>query len=78
MHTHDSEEIFVVLRGKGTAIIGDRTVKFEAPCTLIAPAGVPHQFINTGKIPTDSIVIVGIDSAIYDSKGKLMKLPWRK
>ena len=77
VHSHDCEEIFVILRGKGQVVIGGETFDFEAPCTLIAPANVQHQFINTGDVPTDAIVIVGIDSKIYAKDGKLMILPWR-
>lgn len=77
-HSHESEEVFIFLKGKGKAVIGDKEFTFEAPATVIAPAGVPHQFFNTGEVPTDAIVVVGIDSAIYDKEGNAMQLPWRK
>jgi len=77
-HRHGTEEVFVFLKGKGKAIIGGATFEFTAPATVIAPAGVDHQFINTGDTPTDAIVVVGIDSMIYDQSGKEMNLPWRK
>lgn len=77
VHSHDSEEIFVMLRGKGQLIIGGEPYDFEAPCTLIAPAKVQHQFINTGDVPTDAIVIVGIDSKIYAEDGETIVFPWR-
>lgn len=78
VHSHDSEEIFVILSGKGQVIIGGETFDFEAPCTLIAPANVQHQFINTGDVPTDAIVIVGIDSKIYAEDGERLEFPWRR
>ena len=78
LHSHDSEETFVVLRGEGIAKIGDETLKFKAPCTIIAPAGVPHQVINTGKVATESIVIVRIDSKIKTASNKVLDLPWRQ
>ncbi len=77
-HTHDTEEVFIFLAGQGRAQIGDRTFQFSAPATVIAPAGVPHQFENTGDTPTDAIVVVGIDSDIYDESGAKMHLPWRR
>lgn len=77
-HTHDSEEVFVFLRGKGRAVIGDETIEFEAPCTLVAPANVPHQYWNTGDVESDAIVIIGIGSKIWNEKGELMDLPWRQ
>ncbi len=77
-HRHDSEEVFVFLRGKGRAVIGDEEIEFEAPCTLVAPAGVSHQYWNTGDVETDAIVIIGIGSKIWNQDGELMDLPWRR
>lgn len=76
-HTHQSEEVLVILRGKGQARIGDQVIEFEAPATLIAPAGMQHQIINTGTEPTDAFVVVGIGSTIWTPEGKAMDLPWR-
>lgn len=78
VHVHDTEEIFVLLRGKGKLLVGDREIAFEAPATVIAPAHVPHQLVNTGEIATDQIVVVGIGSEIKNEHGKVMELPWRK
>lgn len=77
-HRHSSEEVFVFLRGKGRAVIGDEEIEFEAPCTLVAPKDVPHQYWNTGDVTTDAIVIIGIGSKIWNQDGELMNLPWRK
>lgn len=77
LHTHESEEIFVFLKGRGRARIGDQTVEFTAPATVIAPAGVPHQFFNTGEEPTDAIVVVRPGSQITNAEGAPMDLPWR-
>lgn len=77
-HTHDSEETFVFLSGEGVIKYGDKTVSFKAPCTVIAPGGIPHQVINTGKVATEQIVIVSVGSKIKSVKtGKELKLPWR-
>jgi mannose-6-phosphate isomerase-like protein (cupin superfamily) len=78
LHRHESEEIFVFLRGKGRAEIGGQAVEFSAPATVIAPAGVPHQFFNTGSEPTDAIVVVRLHSTIEDAQGNPMQLPWRR
>ena len=76
-HTHDTEEIFVFIRGQGKVIIDEKETHFKAPCTIICPANVQHQFFNTGKEPTDSIVIMGLHSEITNNDGKAMELPWR-
>jgi len=78
LHTHETEEVFIVLRGKGEMQVGDEIIEFEAPATVIAPAGIAHQLRNTGDVPTDQIVVVGIDSEIHGPDGKLMQLPWRQ
>ncbi|OGN65518.1 MAG: hypothetical protein A3E80_06435 [Chlamydiae bacterium RIFCSPHIGHO2_12_FULL_49_9] len=76
-HVHESEEVFIVLKGKIRAIVGDQEIDCEAPATLICPANVPHQLINIGDEPTDQILVLGIDSKISDANGQEMKLPWR-
>ncbi len=49
MHYHPYEEVFITLEGKATFTIGDETVEKEAGQIVIAPANVPHKFVNTGK-----------------------------
>ena len=78
LHSHESEEIFVIFKGEGEVLIGDETIKFKAPAVLIAPANLKHQFKNTGEEPTAHIVIIRANSKIYDAKQNLLSLPWRK
>ncbi|MCB1148569.1 MAG: cupin domain-containing protein [Chlamydiia bacterium] len=78
LHCHDTEEIMIYLEGKGKAWTAEGEVEFEAPCTLILPAGVPHQIFNTGEAPTDAVVILGLHSHIVNDQGKEMPLPWRR
>ncbi|MBS0652500.1 MAG: cupin domain-containing protein [Verrucomicrobia bacterium] len=77
-HTHETEEIFIFLKGKGRVLIGDQEFFFEAPCTVICPPGIEHQFFNAGDEPTDAIVILGSKSQIVDANQQEMKLPWRR
>lgn len=78
LHTHETEEVFVVLKGKIRAIIGNQEFECVAPATLICPANVPHQLINIGDEPTEQILVLGIDSKIRNAHGEEMKLPWRE
>jgi len=78
LHTHASEEICIYLSGKGRAVIGGEETVFEAPCTIICPANVEHQFFNIGEEPSDHILILGIDSTIVDADKEVMNLPWRR
>ncbi len=76
-HVHETEEIFVILKGHILAIVGEQQIHCHAPATLICPANVPHQLINAGTEPTDQILVLGVDSKICDANGQEMKLPWR-
>ncbi len=77
VHSHATEEVFILLQGEILARIGDKDVRCSAPATLICPAGIPHQLINVGEMPTDQILVLGIDSKIFDQTGAEMLLPWR-
>jgi quercetin dioxygenase-like cupin family protein len=76
-HVHETEEVFIILKGEILAVIGDREYHCKAPATLICPAHIPHQLINVGDEPTDQILVLGVDSKIFDSTGAVMELPWR-
>ncbi|HEX2580281.1 MAG TPA: cupin domain-containing protein [Rhabdochlamydiaceae bacterium] len=78
LHVHETEEVFIVLKGKIRAVIGDQEFDCIAPATLICPANIPHQLINIGDEPTDQILVLGVDSKIRNMNGDEMKLPWRE
>jgi quercetin dioxygenase-like cupin family protein len=77
VHVHETEEVFILFKGKIKAIVGDKELTCVAPATLICPAHVPHQLINIGDEASEQIAILGIDSTICDASEKKMKLPWR-
>lgn len=77
IHSHDCEETFIFLSGKGKLIADDQEYFWEAPCTVVIPAGVVHQYFNIGDEPTDGIVILSIGSKIYNTKKDVLILPWR-
>ena len=76
-HVHETEEVFIVLKGHILAIVGDKEYHCIAPSTLVCPANVPHQLINVGDVPSDQILILGIGSKISDLEGIALNLPWR-
>lgn len=51
MHSHPYAEIFVVQHGEATFTVGEAVIQAGAGDILIAPAGVPHKFINSGDGP---------------------------
>jgi mannose-6-phosphate isomerase-like protein (cupin superfamily) len=57
LHTHPYEEIFVTLEGNATFTVGDDTIEVSAGQIVVAPAGVPHKFVNSGSGPLKQVDI---------------------
>lgn len=49
LHVHPYAETWVVLSGKVQFRVGDRQYETEAGHIVVAPAGVPHKFVNIGE-----------------------------
>jgi len=77
-HVHSAEEIVVILRGNGEIQVGDSRAAFNAPCTLIAPAAIPHQIFNTGSEPIEAVAAMPLGSSISTPDGNELALPWRQ
>jgi mannose-6-phosphate isomerase-like protein (cupin superfamily) len=57
LHTHPYEEVFVTLEGEATFTVGDATIVVGAGQIVLAPAGVPHKFVNSGTGPLRQVDI---------------------
>jgi mannose-6-phosphate isomerase-like protein (cupin superfamily) len=57
LHTHPYEEVFVTLEGNATFTVGDETIEVGAGQIVVAPAGVPHKFVNSGDGPLRQVDI---------------------
>lgn len=57
LHRHPYAEVFVVQEGNATFTVGDATVEASGGQIVIAPAGVPHKFVNSGTGPLRQIDI---------------------
>ena len=60
LHSHPYAEIFIVQAGSATYTVGTTTLEVSAGQIVIAPANVPHKFINTG---TDQLKQVDIHAS---------------
>lgn len=49
LHRHPYEEVFVVLEGEATFTLGDQQRVVRAGEVVVAPADVPHAFVNSGE-----------------------------
>jgi mannose-6-phosphate isomerase-like protein (cupin superfamily) len=66
LHLHPYEEIFVIQAGEATFTVGDATIEATGGQIVIAPAGIPHKFVNSGKTPLRSINIHPISRMITE------------
>jgi len=48
LHRHPYPELFLLQAGEATFRVGDEVIAATGGQILIAPAGVPHKFTNTG------------------------------
>ena len=48
LHRHPYEEVFVMHEGEATFTLGDEQIVAKLGDVLVAPAGTPHKFVNTG------------------------------
>jgi len=49
LHHHPYTETFIIEEGEATFTAGDATVVARAGDIVVAPAGVPHGFVNSGS-----------------------------
>ncbi len=77
-HRHDCEEVVLVQSGRGQVLIDGRAIDFGPDTTLVLPAGVDHQIVNTGDEPVCTIAAFAatpVGTALPD--GQPIELPWR-
>ncbi len=48
LHEHPYDEVFVVQEGDLTFTVGDATIEATGGQIIVAPAGMPHKFVNPG------------------------------
>ena len=65
-HVHPYPEVFIVLNGRLTFGVGDRSVEARANQIVIVPAQVPHGFTNTGTEPLSMVTIHVSDHLIQE------------
>ena len=57
LHTHPYEEIFVTLECEATFTVDDATIEASVGQIVVAPAGVPHKFVNFRSGPLRQVDI---------------------
>jgi quercetin dioxygenase-like cupin family protein len=49
LHRHPYAETFIIEEGQATFTVGDDTIEAHAGDIVVAPADVPHAFVNSGS-----------------------------
>ncbi|MDQ6436747.1 cupin domain-containing protein [Mesorhizobium sp. LHD-90] len=57
LHKHPYPEVFVIRRGSALFTIGSEKIEAGEGSILVAPAGTPHKFENSGPGPLETIDI---------------------
>jgi mannose-6-phosphate isomerase-like protein (cupin superfamily) len=57
LHRHAYDEVFIVQEGRATFVLGDDEREVAAGEIVIARAGQPHRFVNSGDGPLRQIDI---------------------
>jgi quercetin dioxygenase-like cupin family protein len=66
LHTHSSEEIFVVLAGEGIVSVGDEQWTASAGAIAAAPAFTPHGWDNTGTETLKLAGFLGANALVHE------------
>jgi len=76
-HSHDCDEVVVVLAGSGEAVLADRVVAFAADSTLVLPAGELHTIRNTGRVDVELLAsFPSSPPGTLAPDGRAIALPW--
>jgi mannose-6-phosphate isomerase-like protein (cupin superfamily) len=67
LHRHPYEETFVVLEGRATFSVGDRTVEVAAGQIVVVPAGAVHRFVGIGDEELRLVSIHSSDHVVQES-----------
>ena len=66
LHRHPYAEVFIVQEGRATFTVGEDTIDVKGGQIVVAPAGVPHKFINSGSGPLRQIDIHANDRFVTE------------
>lgn len=74
-HSHDREEVVVVLAGEAIARVGDEEHRLGPGDTLIVPPGVVHQVSNPGPATLECVLAKPAGIGFFAPDGEPMATP---
>jgi mannose-6-phosphate isomerase-like protein (cupin superfamily) len=66
LHRHPYAEVFVLRDGKARFWVGDEILDAHAGQIVLAPAHVPHRFVNSGDEPLRSVSVQPVARMVVD------------
>ncbi|MDP9471288.1 MAG: cupin domain-containing protein [Chloroflexota bacterium] len=77
-HTHDHEEVMVLLAGEVNVTVGAEPVSLRAGDTVIVPARTPHQIENKGAEPAEWLLVAPAGVRFFHATGEEGSPPWSR
>lgn len=76
-HRHDCDEVVVVTAGRGELLIDGGAQPFGPESTIVMPANVEHQIINSGTEPLRILAALSATPVqVHLPDGSPLPLPW--
>lgn len=77
-HRHDCDEVVLVLAGQGELHVGGEVQKFGPDQTIVLPAEVDHQIVNSGDEPLRTLAAFAATPVrVLMPDGTPFPLPWK-
>lgn len=77
-HRHDCDEVVVILSGHGQLHIGGEVQPFGPDQTIVLPAEVDHQIVNSGDQPLLTLAaFAATPVGVVLPDGTPITLPWK-
>ncbi|MCC6791316.1 MAG: cupin domain-containing protein [Thermomicrobiales bacterium] len=78
VHTHDREEVMVVLAGAVRVVVADAAQALGPGDGLILPAGTPHRIENAGEAEAEWLLIAPAGVRFFHANGEAGDPPWAR
>lgn len=77
-HRHDCDEVVLVLAGHGELHLGGEVQQFGPEQTIVLPAGLDHQIVNSGDQPLRTLAAFAATPVqVLLPDGTPFALPWK-
>ncbi|MGZ4114892.1 MAG: cupin domain-containing protein [Actinomycetota bacterium] len=75
-HTHDHDEVYQVVSGSVTAVIGDESFEVTEGDTVVIPAGAQHEAFVDGGRRTEFVSSMLKGTVMIRPNGERVAPPW--